>query len=129
MDTAPPAVQRLIDLVHRRDVLVSERAKVVANLDAEITRIDAELSAAGGIVTPVAVGPADARQRSLTLGVRPGSHAETILLALARKPDSTIGELASEVYGDDTENTRHKIRAAQYHLRKTGRLAKPKEAA
>jgi hypothetical protein len=123
-----PGVQRLIDLVHRRDVLLHEREKMTATIDAELSRIETELAAAAGIISTKDAPPEAARQRSLALHVRPGSFAEKILLALAAKPDIRLGELAQEVYGEDTAQTRHKIRAAVFHLRKTNRLTRSEVA-
>ena len=126
MDNANPGpgVQRIIDLVHRRDVLMSERMKLIGNLDAEIAKIDFELAAAGGIIAPKSATPEAARQRSLKLGVRSGSFAEKVLLALAENPRATLGQLAESAYGADNVSNRHKVRAVQFHLRKTGRLSK-----
>jgi hypothetical protein len=118
-------VQRIVDLVHRRDVLMNERAKVTANLDAEIAKIDSALSAASGIISPEP--SASPRQVRLNLGVRPGTYAEKVLLHLARNPQAALGEIAADVYGDDSHSSRHKVRAVIWSLKDKGRLPKTAE--
>jgi hypothetical protein len=116
--------QRVIDLVHRRDSLVSERVRVTKDLDAEIASIDRELAAAGDILKRSGEAPSADAQIKLNLKVRAGSNAEKVMVALAKAPGMGIGELAIAVYGEDTAHNRHKIRAVTFNLRRTGRLAK-----
>jgi hypothetical protein len=122
---AEPQIQRVLDLVHRRDELVEEKKRRTADIDAEIAKIDRDLRVAGnGIQHAEQTAPAG--QHSLGLKpVRAGSYAEKVLIALGGNPAMGIGELAIAVYGDDTDSSRHKIRALQFHLRRSGRLAKP----
>lgn len=122
MEVPRPEVQRLIDLVRRRDILVEQKKRATQDIDREIDGIDNQLAAAGGIIVPQPAGVL--RQTRLNLRVRPGSNAEKLLLALARNAKASIGELAIEVYGSDDDDNRHKVRAVQFHLRKTGRLPK-----
>jgi hypothetical protein len=117
------SVQNIIDLVHRRDVLVTERAKTLANLDAEIAQIDRALAAAGGLIAPETATPEEARQRSMNLRVRAGSNAEKVLLAIARNSRVSLGELAELVYGSDDDDSRHKTRSVLWNLKNTGRLS------
>lgn len=107
-----------MDLVHQRDGLIAERARLTKDIDAAIEAIDRELR---GDASP------DDGQRTLDLKVRAGSYAEAALRALSKSPNMGLGELAIAVYGVDDESARHKIRAVIYHLRKTGRMAKGKE--
>jgi hypothetical protein len=124
---ASASVQNIINLVHRRDVLVTERAKTLANLDAEIEQIDRALAAAGGLIAPEMATPEEERQRSMNLRVRAGSNAEKALLAIARDSHVTMGELADLLYGSRGDDARHKVRSVLWNLKKTGRLSKDVE--
>ena len=111
-------VQRVVDLVHRRDGLLADRVRLTKDIDAAIEAIERELRGDGA---------PDDGQRALDLNVRSGSFAAAALLALSKSPNMGLGELAIAVYGVDDKSTRHKIRAVIYHLKNTGRIPKAKE--
>lgn len=119
-------IQRIVDLVHRRDDLLKRRAQLTEDIDREISAIEAQLvserTPVGTSLAPSnAVIAAAAATGAVT--VKAGSHAEKILKLVAKEGRlPPIGELATFIYGEDTKTTRHNLGAVLWGLRKTGRL-------
>jgi hypothetical protein len=130
----PTKTQTVIDLVHRLDELHAHRAKVIAELDAELATVMRELakltgeapkpSANGGNAPKAPPQGALVRTRSAQelelVAVQPAprkaSFADLALDAIRANPKIATVDLAKLLYGDDSAKARDKARAVTYFL-------------
>ncbi len=124
----PTKTQTAIDLVHRLDELKEHRAKMIAELDAEIAGTMKALAALTGEAPsrPTANGSESkptpsasprAMPLELVLGQpKKASFADLAVSMLRANPKASTSELAKTLYGEDNAKVREKARAVIYFL-------------
>jgi len=118
----PNKVQLTIDIVHRLDVLKSERAKLTENIDAQIAQLMAQLAkltgddnAAVRIAEHGAPKKPSRRGRGSNLGAK-------LYSLLAASPGADYNSLALQLYGSDSVKNRNRLRSLIMMLKKQGKV-------
>lgn len=119
-------LQRVIDLVHRRDALEAERSKLTSDLDRKIAAVNAEIEAMLGASAPkpplatVFHGPT--RRKRGRPRANGAGFANRTLAAIADSPGAPYRDLAVRVYGRADADTLHRLRAVINTLKNQGRI-------
>lgn len=113
--------QDIIELVHRRDRLVAERERLVGNIDREIETIDHELGRLTASGNGNGSTSGSVASSSGTVG---GSmtYTDKVLAIIERSSVLDYGEVSKEVYGDDTEANRKRLRSLLSSLVQSDRI-------
>ena len=110
-------VDQIAALVHRRDAIQAERRR----LDQEERDIEAKIvTMAGGGSAAEKVRRSPPPQRA-TRGRKARFSADALRL-VKEQPGVSHGDLATKIYGEDTPDTRHKVRALLWTLKKQGKV-------
>jgi hypothetical protein len=112
--------QEIIDLVHRRDHLVSERAEIVAHLDREIAEIDEQLDALNPASNGRAIRRPDHVSEPDGRTPRAGTNTEKVIAMIRRTPTLDYGQVSLALYGEDTTATRKRLRSLLSSLNTNG---------
>jgi hypothetical protein len=109
-------MQLVIDLVHRRDALQAERAKLTAKLDEQIKTVEVELSTltGGDTTTPAIRTPANGAKRTRKHGI-----GQRLYSLVAATPSANYSTLATQLYGSDSTKNRNRLRSLMMTLKKS----------
>ena len=112
-------MQRAIELVHSLDRLKAERSRITAEIDMTIAKAEGELAV---LVNDQSSKSGEKENWAARRG-RPGlGYAEKVVALLRAQPGADMGYIATEVYGQDSPDTRHRVRAQLAMLKDRGRV-------
>ena len=125
-------LERVVELVHRRDELRQRRNALTQKLDAEIVRVEDELAtlvqARDGTPETTARHPPAGQTEPVLVSAaatsksHSGSITERLLTILSASPTAGTKFLARQLHGKDDRAAQNRIRSSLSFLRKTGRI-------